>query len=294
MSKQPTTLVPLLLLAVTIAGQADTIQKFNASGTFAGGGTLGGTVTIDVSTGTVLSAALSAVIPRTFNFTTNVGGVPNYNNGGVYVIAADSNTPSFYPVSLLALPIASAVGYGGGAIVAGNVFFNDGTPTQPFSSGALTYNHSTAAGSVFDASGSYQEGGTLSGNVTINTANGTVPAADLTAVLPILYTFSTQVGGVDNYANTGHFVIAADAPTPSFYPVLLLATAGPTAVNYAGGSLAGASVTFNDGSPQINLISGSLTPVPEPSTSGGLGILLVLVGSARRRFRRGSDSHFLE
>src|SRR4051794_24508102 len=86
---------------------------FNASGNFPGGGTLSGTVTIDTTTGTVLSTDLSATVYQTFLFSTNVGGTPNYANSGLFVIAADY--AGGYPVALVGLPQTSLVNYAGGA-----------------------------------------------------------------------------------------------------------------------------------------------------------------------------------
>ena len=83
---------------------------FSAAGQISGGGTLGGTVTIDTATGDVVSADLSVTLNQTFLFSTNLGGIPNYANTGLYVIAANDSHGS-YPVALIGLAESSLIGY---------------------------------------------------------------------------------------------------------------------------------------------------------------------------------------
>ena len=110
---------------------------------------------------------------------------------------------------------------------------------------------------VFQASGSFTSGGTLSGTVTIDTATGDVLSADLSATVNQTFTFSNNIGGIPNYANSGLFVIVANA-TPGGYPIALIGVNENSLVGYAGGPISGASdFIFQDAS-VFGLLSGAL------------------------------------
>lgn len=97
---------------------------FNASGTFADGTTLGGTVTINTATGQVTSVDLTLSAPNaaTLTLIADVGSVP-----GSVVISA--GTPSVYPQVSLWFPVSTLAGYSGGALCSN---------TSPCTSGAFT------------------------------------------------------------------------------------------------------------------------------------------------------------
>ncbi len=146
---------------------------------------------------------------------------------------------------------------------------------------------------TFYATGALSDGGTLGGTVTIDTTTGAVQSAALTALVPVTYTFSTNVGVLDNYQNSGISVIVADAPTSSFYPIILVGQTGHNLIGLAGGQIyPGSHIVFNDGTPQIFVTSGSLSQVPEPSSFALAGLALVssVLRLRRRPGRTGSKA----
>lgn len=102
------------LLSSTTAG-GDTIATFGASGTVAERGQLGGTVTIDITKGAILSSNLTAVIVRNYPVSGNVTGTPNFGGTGLFVIGVN-DPANYYPLALLGLPVADLIGYKGGPL----------------------------------------------------------------------------------------------------------------------------------------------------------------------------------
>jgi len=261
---------------------------FSAAGQISGGGTLGGTVTIDTATGDVVSADLSVTLNQTFLFSTNLGGIPNYANTGLYVIAANDSHGS-YPVALIGLAESSLIGYDGGPISpASDVIFANGD-AYTVSSGKFDLLSTSTVGpdtvGTFGATGTVA-GNPLSGNVNINITTGTVLSSTLTAIIPRTYKLSSNVGGVPNYAGSGLFAIIANEAAGG-YPIAILGIAKDNLIGYTGGPISGASSFFLSDGTRFGLSAGSLTNVPEPSTFGCISLaggLMMLM--ARRRSRR--------
>jgi len=104
--------VVAMLCFIVSASKANTIQTFNATGTFESGSTLTGTVTIDETIGSVTALNLTFSAPDSEHFTVlqSQGSV-----SGIYQIAAGiaaSGRPAFF----FALPTPSLVGYSGSTI----------------------------------------------------------------------------------------------------------------------------------------------------------------------------------
>jgi len=112
------------------------IGDFQASGTVAGN-PFEGTVTINRSTGQVLSSTLTATIRRTYRLNINVTGTPNYGNTGLFVIGA-GNAPTGLPLALLGLQTADLIGYRGGVIASGSGFFTDPDTRYAITGGTLS------------------------------------------------------------------------------------------------------------------------------------------------------------
>jgi WD40 repeat protein len=124
----------------------DEILTFNASGKFSNGDALGGTVTIDVTTGTVTTAAFTATGPDPQLFNSTIGQASNTPVAGDTEIAAYSPTNGGVPTLVLSVPTSSFVGYLGGTLGSNTMgangftsayFFNDGSNVT-LVSGSLT------------------------------------------------------------------------------------------------------------------------------------------------------------
>jgi hypothetical protein len=278
-------LLNFLAVAAVTAGSAlpalSSPIVFRAAGQISGGGTLGGTVTIDTATGNVLTADLSVIVNQTFLFSTNVGGIPNYANSGLFVIAADDSQGG-YPVALMGLAESSLVGYDGGPISpASNIAFANGEYFV-LTSGNLALLSTAMAGSdtvgTFGATGTVA-GSPLSGNLVINVTTGVVLSSSVTAIIPRTYKLSSHVGGIPNYANSGLFAIIANEEAGG-YPVAILGLDEDNLIGYPGGPISGSSGLFLADGTRFEVSSASLTAVPEPSTfacimlAGGLTMLM--------------------
>ncbi len=132
------------------------------------------------------------------------------------------------------------------------------------------------AGSVtFDASGTFEDGATLSGTMTIDTTVGQVTAVNLVVSAPdsldltfVQYQSNTSYSG-DYFIQTG--------PTATGLPNFLVVLPVTTLVGYSGGSIGSTTQPANSIEsnvyPVTTLTVGSLSAVPEPSS-------LVLAGTA--------------
>jgi hypothetical protein len=90
--------------------RADVIRVFEASGVFTDGVTLGGTLTIDVTTGVVTAANLLLGAPISADLTV-IGGTGQ--EGGLAQTFASS---TIYPLTVLGFLTPSLVGYDGGPL----------------------------------------------------------------------------------------------------------------------------------------------------------------------------------
>ena len=227
----------------------------------------------------MLAADLSATVFQTFTAASDVG------NSGFFVITANSS--GGYPVALVGVPKSSLVNYQGGAISpASNFVFANG---DHFGINGASFGfHSTNVVGPdvignFQAIGTMVGGGAFSGTATVDLTTGVVQAASFTAVVPQTYKLSAGIGGVPNYANTGLFVIVVNEAAGA-YAIALLGLAESDLGGYAGGPIVeGSNLAFANGT-GFQLLSGSLTPVPGPST---LAFLLGggLLSFADQRFR---------
>jgi hypothetical protein len=160
---------------------------------------------------------------------------------------------------------------------------------------------------MFDASGTFFFGATLSGTVTIDTTNGTVTAANLVTVDqmfgppgPQSFTF-IQSQGKDVFGpspgGSDYYGLQLGTAASGF-PELDLVLPTATLVNYPGGFISSTSQTFSDLVSAIaysgganglitDLSQGSFTPVPEPASLTLLGIgAFGMMGYAWRRRRQ--------
>ena len=103
----------VIVLLVSCAYAADTVVTFNASGTFADGATLSGTITIDTTTGepTVENLVVSSPDSATYTAPNGVDETANYQ----LIFVSPSGYPAF-PVLQLTVPGSTLVGYSGGPL----------------------------------------------------------------------------------------------------------------------------------------------------------------------------------
>jgi hypothetical protein len=159
--------------------------------------------------------------------------------------------------------------------------------------------HAQASPIVFDASGTFTDGSTLSGTLTIDPTSGVATAEDLFLsggsagyVSPL--TFAATPHALNQQDNQGAGNVWLDSSDLTNTWQLRVDIPGPTLVGYAGGDLIVSSFppdgTFFTASGEggANLIAGSLTAVtaPAPPSIVLLGSALLTVGgfhSVRRR-----------
>jgi hypothetical protein len=121
----------MLAAAIVLVGQAQGgVVTFDATGSFLGGGTLGGTLTIDVTAGVVTASDLtvSAPISLTFAFIQIQSQCCVFNDYQIQV-GASTGVPNGVPYLALLLPTTTLIGYAGGEI--GSI----DQPANGFSSG---------------------------------------------------------------------------------------------------------------------------------------------------------------
>jgi hypothetical protein len=143
---------------------------------------------------------------------------------------------------------------------------------------------------TFDAEGTFDDGATLSGTLSIDTTIGTVTSANLVVGAPDSLDFiDIQFQGGNIYP--GDYFIQAGT-TPSGLPNLLLVLPTDSLVGYSGGPIGSDTNPANGYVSSIylgaTLTDGSLTAVPEPSGLL-LGTVAGLAGTGyvwrrRRRF----------
>jgi hypothetical protein len=103
------------LVTASLAAHADTINDFAAGGTFTDGATLSGTIDMDVTLGTVLSADLAVGLPLDYTFTDVFRTAPepgNPNNFEILLVYP----PNTLPDLALGLDTSTLVGYTGGPL----------------------------------------------------------------------------------------------------------------------------------------------------------------------------------
>ncbi len=153
---------------------------------------------------------------------------------------------------------------------------------------------------VFNAQGSFVDGATLSGTITMDTTAGTITGVHLLASGPDNLDL-TNLGGYNgpNPLQANYYGIAVVTPT-SYLPQIALGLDTTTLMGYAGGDLFsrvyasgvyGPSFIQQSDLSTIDLQVGTLTPesgvvatAPEPSALMLFGTgVLALAGAARRR-----------
>jgi hypothetical protein len=121
-----------LVIGAGVPAKADLDVVFDASGTFVDGATLSGTLTVDVTTGTVTASALQVSAPDHGSFTLiqNQGlDIFGVVTPGYYGLSITTGSPNTFPVLQLGLNTTSLIGYGGGNMTAeSNLAINSTTP----------------------------------------------------------------------------------------------------------------------------------------------------------------------
>jgi hypothetical protein len=152
------------------------------------------------------------------------------------------------------------------------------------------------ASTIFNATGLFADGATLSGTIAIDTVLGQATGADLVVSAPDATAFSFVQ--VQYMPAPGVELVQLDT-TPSFPPSLLLAFSG-TLAGYSGGAICsetylacGGISDLNYGAHLDSLVSGSLSPAParapEPDLAVGAGLIVVSLLLRSARGGKGGD-----
>lgn len=126
------------------SARADVITTFNATGTFADGATLSGTVTIDSTTGVMTAADLGISAPDNLTLTNLYFQEANYPLSGIYEGAV--NAGPTYPVLIFGMPVSTLDGYDGGDLLSTSqttsgytsALYLSSTDINPLSQGTLS------------------------------------------------------------------------------------------------------------------------------------------------------------
>ncbi len=116
-----------LMAGAAAPARADLIATFTAEGTFADGATLGGTLTIDTSIGTVTAANLTVGAPDSLTFVA-VQDQLVVSNGFTQVDVGEAEFT--IPSIELDIPVTSMVAYAGGALIGMTINQNYGGNTS--------------------------------------------------------------------------------------------------------------------------------------------------------------------
>ncbi len=100
-----------LLICSNFVALADTLTVFNATGTFASGSKLSGTITIDTTDGVLASSTLVVSAPDSLNFSFVQD---QFTNPSIYVLQFGT-TAAGLPSLALGVSVTDLVGYSGGA-----------------------------------------------------------------------------------------------------------------------------------------------------------------------------------
>ncbi|HXN49637.1 MAG TPA: PEP-CTERM sorting domain-containing protein [Bryobacteraceae bacterium] len=143
---------------------------------------------------------------------------------------------------------------------------------------------------TFIATGTVQDGATLSGDIVIDTTAGVVQSLSLTMSSPLSFTVTEFDSGL-SFQGGQAYGLAADNGSP--IPEIFLGIIGTTLVGYTGGGICtvgspctggvNGSLAINPSFVLSNFTSGSLTQVPEPSSMALVGSAMLGLAAWRRR-----------
>jgi hypothetical protein len=130
----------LLGSALNLAAVHADVVTFNASGLFDGGYTLGGTVEIDTSLGTVIASNLTIsgapALPSPDSFTIILAASPTKLGGGTFDFNVEDGSGNIFSSGFTA---PTLVGFGGGAFCSSQTPESCGSALEDFSNGFSFY-----------------------------------------------------------------------------------------------------------------------------------------------------------